>query len=165
MARHLRGHPRSHPRRGQDISRPFSPDTPSSIKLTQAKSVPHSAKMRGSRCNLIQKWRPEPESNRRARICSPLRNHSAIGPHGAMCGGRRRKSMGGATRPESVTCSHPDTPPPSARRPKHRNSAADRWHEPCWRSREGSFHARRTEGLAGSGTSDRSFESRGVLRG
>jgi hypothetical protein len=28
------------------------------------------------------KWRPEPESNRRARICSPLRNHSAIGPPG-----------------------------------------------------------------------------------
>jgi hypothetical protein len=28
------------------------------------------------------KWRPEPESNRRARICSPLRNHSAIGPGG-----------------------------------------------------------------------------------
>ena len=27
-----------------------------------------------------KKWRPEPESNRRARICSPLRNHSAIGP-------------------------------------------------------------------------------------
>ncbi len=27
-------------------------------------------------------WRPEPESNRRARICSPLRNHSAIGPGG-----------------------------------------------------------------------------------
>src|SRR3954471_12687591 len=27
-------------------------------------------------------WRPEPESNRRARICSPLRNHSAIGPKG-----------------------------------------------------------------------------------
>ena len=26
------------------------------------------------------RWRPEPESNRRARICSPLRNHSAIGP-------------------------------------------------------------------------------------
>ena len=26
-------------------------------------------------------WRPEPESNRRARICSPLRHHSAIGPH------------------------------------------------------------------------------------
>jgi hypothetical protein len=25
-------------------------------------------------------WRPEPESNRRARICSPLRHHSAIGP-------------------------------------------------------------------------------------
>ena len=28
----------------------------------------------------IRKWRPEPESNRRARICSPLRHHSAIGP-------------------------------------------------------------------------------------
>jgi hypothetical protein len=27
-----------------------------------------------------KKWRPEPESNRRARICSPLRHHSAIGP-------------------------------------------------------------------------------------
>ena len=26
-------------------------------------------------------WRPEPESNRRARICNPLRHHSAIGPH------------------------------------------------------------------------------------
>ena len=36
-------------------------------------------------------WRPEPESNRRARICSPLRNHSAIGPEEALlsreCGG------------------------------------------------------------------------------
>ena len=30
--------------------------------------------------SLFAKWRPEPESNRRARICSPLRNHSAIGP-------------------------------------------------------------------------------------
>lgn len=29
---------------------------------------------------LAYSWRPEPESNRRARICSPLRNHSAIGP-------------------------------------------------------------------------------------
>ena len=27
-----------------------------------------------------RKWRPEPESNRRKRICSPVRNHSAIGP-------------------------------------------------------------------------------------
>ena len=25
-------------------------------------------------------WRPGPESNRRTRICSPLRNHSATGP-------------------------------------------------------------------------------------
>src|SRR3954471_22155359 len=31
----------------------------------------------------VKGWRPEPESNRRARICSPLRNHSAIGPPGA----------------------------------------------------------------------------------
>src|SRR5437667_4371482 len=30
-------------------------------------------------------WRPEPESNRRARICSPLRNHSAIGPKEGRC--------------------------------------------------------------------------------
>ena len=29
---------------------------------------------------IVWTWRPEPESNRRARICSPLRNHSAIGP-------------------------------------------------------------------------------------
>ena len=33
-----------------------------------------------ARAMLDSKWRPEPESNRRARICSPLRNHSAIGP-------------------------------------------------------------------------------------
>src|SRR3546814_13634587 len=32
-----------------------------------------------------QVWRPEPESNRRARICSPLRNHSAIGPPTQEC--------------------------------------------------------------------------------
>tara|TARA_R110000796_G_scaffold98628_4_gene206166 strand:- start:7846 stop:8145 length:300 start_codon:yes stop_codon:yes gene_type:complete len=25
-------------------------------------------------------WRPDPESNRGARICNPLRHHSAIGP-------------------------------------------------------------------------------------
>ena len=34
-------------------------------------------------------WRPEPESNRRIRICSPLRHHSAIGPRRGwpqMCG-------------------------------------------------------------------------------
>ena len=28
-------------------------------------------------------WRPEPESNRGARICSPLRNHSATRPRGS----------------------------------------------------------------------------------
>src|SRR3546814_20376582 len=34
-------------------------------------------------------WRPEPESKRRIRICSPLRHHSAIGPRRGwpqMCG-------------------------------------------------------------------------------
>ena len=36
----------------------------------------------------IDEWRPEPESNRRARICSPLRNHSAIGPMPARLAGR-----------------------------------------------------------------------------
>src|SRR3546814_3579323 len=32
-----------------------------------------------------QVWRPEPESNRRARMCSPLRSHSAIGPQTQEC--------------------------------------------------------------------------------
>ena len=36
-----------------------------------------------------QQWRPEPESNRRKRICSPVRNHSAIGPRCADQRGRR----------------------------------------------------------------------------
>ena len=31
-------------------------------------------------CFAETRWRPEPESNRRIRICSPLRHHSAIGP-------------------------------------------------------------------------------------
>ncbi len=34
------------------------------------------------------RWRPEPESNRRARICNPLRHHSAIGPLALWCGAR-----------------------------------------------------------------------------
>ncbi len=38
---------------------------------------------RGLQSRELQIWRPEPESNRRARICSPLRNHSAIGPERA----------------------------------------------------------------------------------
>ena len=49
-------------------------------------------------------WRPEPESNRRARICSPLRNHSAIGPPAREMRGqeakvnRIRSRRGGASR-------------------------------------------------------------------
>ena len=36
--------------------------------------------MRSRHSALAGVWRPEPESNRRTRICSPLRHHSAIGP-------------------------------------------------------------------------------------
>jgi protein-L-isoaspartate(D-aspartate) O-methyltransferase len=52
------------------------------------------------------KWRPEPESNRRARICSPLRNHSAIGPRVDLESGalpqidaRRNHPRAGAQKP------------------------------------------------------------------
>ena len=38
-------------------------------------------------------WRPRPESNRGARICSPLRNHSATRPHRS-----RRSTMGSVNR-------------------------------------------------------------------
>ena len=44
---------------------------------------PHLKKRRGrsSRCLFgVKDWRPRPESNRGARICSPLRNHSATRP-------------------------------------------------------------------------------------
>ncbi len=30
--------------------------------------------------SLLKQWRPRPESNRGARICNPLRHHSATGP-------------------------------------------------------------------------------------
>ena len=76
------------------------------------------------------KWRPEPESNRRARICSPLRHHSAIGPRctrnrverGAVSrgarrpqsdslitGGREARPMGRRTRARAFPC--PPSPP------------------------------------------------------
>ena len=42
--------------------------------------IPLLANPRAKSLNTLGVWRPEPESNRRARICSPLRNHSAIGP-------------------------------------------------------------------------------------
>jgi hypothetical protein len=38
----------------------------------------------------FERWRPGPESNRGARICSPLRHHSATGPSGC----RRETSAG-----------------------------------------------------------------------
>ena len=36
----------------------------------------------------LGRWRPRPESNRDARICSPLRNHSATRPSGCGCRGK-----------------------------------------------------------------------------
>ncbi len=48
------------------------PNCPGTAPLNRQFSV----ETQGFECG----WRPEPESNRRARICSPLRNHSAIGP-------------------------------------------------------------------------------------
>src|ERR671917_440467 len=64
------------------------------------------------------KWRPEPESNRRARICSPLRNHSAIGPRDAFprlaCNGQVRSGQGWLTRsligPAEMSSDHLDLP-------------------------------------------------------
>ena len=38
-------------------------------------------------------WRPGPESNRRARICSPLRHHSATGPSGCRRVRRRGRAF------------------------------------------------------------------------
>ena len=40
-------------------------------------------------------WRPDPESNRGARICNPLRHHSAIGPER----GRELLRFGGKVNP------------------------------------------------------------------
>ena len=40
-------------------------------------------------------WRPRPESNRGARICSPLRNHSATRPHPRKQRGFRRSPKAG----------------------------------------------------------------------
>src|SRR3982751_5633893 len=50
-------------------------------------------------------WRPEPESNRRARICSPLRNHSAIGPW--LGRGFPRAWLGRQARPDRVVAPSP----------------------------------------------------------
>src|SRR6476469_7167704 len=42
-----------------------------------------SAQFRVNPCSsMFWEWRPRPESNRRARICSPLRHHSATWPIG-----------------------------------------------------------------------------------
>ena len=44
------------------------------------RGIPLLANPQAKPLKTLGMWRPEPESNRRARICSPLRNHSAIGP-------------------------------------------------------------------------------------
>lgn len=43
-------------------------------------------------------WRPRPESNRGARICSPLRSHSATRPRRSVTRGRLHR-QGGGSRP------------------------------------------------------------------
>lgn len=43
--------------------------------------------MRESRRGGLENWRPRPESNRGARICSPLRNHSATRPRASVRAG------------------------------------------------------------------------------
>src|SRR3954454_4103458 len=59
-------------------------------------SVAQRWSRRSRSSKLLKCWRPEPESNRRARICSPLRNHSAIGPPRAKWAGLAWLSTGAA---------------------------------------------------------------------
>src|SRR4051794_14636124 len=49
----------------------------------------------------LEAWRPDPESNRGTRICSPLHSHSAIGPAGRTYRGRpgRGSRSAGRLRP------------------------------------------------------------------
>ena len=58
-----------------------------SIRKTHASRNPDLAGARNMLTWIWKFWRPEPESNRRIRICSPLRHHSAIGPPPAQMGG------------------------------------------------------------------------------
>ncbi len=56
-------------------------------------------------CPQEEEWRPRPESNRGARICSPLRNHSATRPSG------RRRVRGGCSIAERRTKEQPPKAP------------------------------------------------------
>ncbi len=67
-----------------------------------------------SRKNKENGWRPRPESNRGARICSPLRNHSATRPSGPV---RNRRSGG----PDPIRCA---VSPASGGRPGDEGSLA-----------------------------------------
>ena len=58
-------------------ARPDRPDQGHVRRLTGARGI----------MNWEKGWRPGPESNRGARICNPLRNHSATGPSGVNASG------------------------------------------------------------------------------
>ena len=66
-----------------------------------------------TRCNVLHRktWRPERESNSRARICSPLRHHSAIRPKGG------RANRGRPLRQSVADCARRSAQPISAREP------------------------------------------------
>ncbi len=49
---------------------------PGNVRQTRSATPPASGQTAAARCD----WRPRPESNRGARICSPLRHHSATWP-------------------------------------------------------------------------------------
>jgi hypothetical protein len=81
--------------------------------------TPPAPRTRARPKSLIVFWRPRPESNRRTRICSPLRHHSATRPPGQLdiglpdpkqacrcrCGGGRR--MSGAAPAPAFAGRHP----------------------------------------------------------
>ena len=51
-------------------------------RLTGCGIFPQQGSCRLWLAELLEKWRPRPESNRRRRLCRPLRNHSATWPSG-----------------------------------------------------------------------------------
>ena len=53
--------------------------------LRRTPGIHRAASRRWKRSVISRKWRPDRESNSGARICSPLRNHSAIGPGARRC--------------------------------------------------------------------------------
>ena len=72
----------SGPASGRRIRKPARviPRSTMTEALQERAALRNSLEEKGRDVESLSEWRPEPESNRRARICSPLRNHSAIGP-------------------------------------------------------------------------------------